>query len=68
MPDITMCKGDTCALADTCYRCPASGTEPNPTNQSWFIEEPYWRDGTKRLTVCDHYWEVRKRKPEVHSE
>ena len=68
MPDITMCRGDTCALSDTCYRCPTSGTEPDPVNQSWFIEEPYYRDGTKRPIICDYYWEIRRKKPEVHGE
>jgi len=57
MPDITMCNGETCALSETCYRSPQSGTVPNGDRQSWFIEEPYWRDG-RGPTVCDHYWKI----------
>jgi len=68
MPDITMCKGDGCSLADTCYRCPVSGTEPDPRNQSWFFAEPYYREGTNNLAICDYYWEVRKKKPEAHND
>ena len=57
MPDITMCNGETCALSETCYRAPQSGTVPNGRNQSWFIEEPYWRD-CRGPTVCDYYWKI----------
>lgn len=57
MPDITMCNGETCALAETCYRAPQSGTVPNGRSQSWFMEEPYWRDG-RGPTVCDSYWKI----------
>lgn len=60
MPDITMCQGVGCDLAETCYRSPASGTTPNEPRQSWFIDEPFWIvDG--KMTVCDHYWKVEKR-------
>jgi len=57
IPDITMCNGETCALSETCYRAPQSGTVPNGRNQSWFMEEPYWRDG-RGPTVCDYYWKI----------
>lgn len=57
MPDITMCNGETCPLAETCFRAPQSGTIPNGRHQSWFIEEPYWRDG-RGPTVCDSYWKI----------
>ena len=57
MPDITMCNGETCPLAETCFRAPQSGTIPNGRNQSWFMEEPYWRDG-RGPTVCDSYWKI----------
>ena len=57
IPDITMCNGETCPLAETCYRAPQSGTIPNGRNQSWFMEEPYWRDG-RGPTVCDSYWKI----------
>lgn len=65
MPDITMCRGDEegCPLASTCYRSPASGKEPDPTYQSWFIDPPFWRDwrnGSLSIT-CDEYWEIRKK-------
>lgn len=59
--DITMCNGETCALSETCYRSPQSGTKPDALKQSWFIEEPYWRDGTSP-TVCDYYWKVENQK------
>lgn len=59
MPDITMCSGQTCSKANTCYRSPFSGTKPKELNQSWFIEEPYWRDG-KGPTVCDEYWPINR--------
>jgi len=57
IPDITMCNGETCPLAETCFRAPQSGTVPNGRNQSWFMEEPYWRDG-RGPTVCDSYWKI----------
>lgn len=61
MPDITMCKGVGCKLAETCYRSPASGAIPDDIHQSWFIDEPYWIvDG--KMTVCDHYWKVEREK------
>lgn len=61
MPDITMCKGVGCQLAETCYRSPASGTIPDDIHQSWFIDEPYWIvDG--KVTACDHYWKVERKK------
>jgi hypothetical protein len=37
MPDISMCGNETCALKDTCYRNPASGTKPNEHRQSWLM-------------------------------
>lgn len=65
MPDVTMCKGEDegCPMASTCYRSPASGKEPDPTYQAWFIDPPFWRDwrnGNLSIT-CDEYWEVRKK-------
>ena len=48
MPDITMCNGNHCELAQTCYRYKA-----NPTlhYQSYFCEAPI-KNGK-----CDYYWE-----------
>jgi len=37
MPDITMCASDTCRLRTECYRNEASGTKPDPYQQSYFI-------------------------------
>jgi hypothetical protein len=37
MPDITMCQSETCSVRHTCYRNPASGTKPNESRQSWFL-------------------------------
>lgn len=64
MPDITMCLGETCPKADTCYRSPSSGTKPDETKQSWFIQEPYWRDG-RGPAVCDEYWPVNRETKDV---
>ena len=64
MPDITMCKGDTCTLSETCHRCQKSGTKPDELRQSWFIDEPYYRGSSKGPTVCDYYWKVEKKKGE----
>lgn len=60
MPDITMCRGVGCELAETCYRSPASGTKPNELRQSWFVEEPFKVIGSK--TGCRYYWEVESKK------
>jgi hypothetical protein len=34
MPDIQMCRGQDCEVADNCYRCPLSGTVAH-THQVW---------------------------------
>ena len=47
MPDITMCKGEGCPLADACYRYTA---EPD-LYQGYFIKEP-WQPSMGR---CDFY-------------
>lgn len=49
MADITMCKGNYCELAKTCYRYKA---EPSEYQQSYFVKEP------KINNQCDYYWEV----------
>lgn len=53
MPDIQMCRGQDCAAANNCYRCPLSGTVAH-THQAWgpipgkdetcFSYSPVWRD------------------------
>lgn len=50
MPDITMCNGKYCELAQTCYRYKAT---PTPHYQSYFLKPPI-KDGK-----CDYYWEVK---------
>jgi hypothetical protein len=66
MPDITMCRGVGCKLAETCYRSPASGTKPNELRQSWFFDEPFWSQDNK-MVVCDCYWKVEKKVPRRES-
>jgi hypothetical protein len=51
MPDITMCNGQGCDLASTCYRYKA---EPS-TRQSYFVEAPIEDE------QCDYYWEVKEK-------
>jgi hypothetical protein len=48
MPDITMCNGNYCELAKTCYRYKAEPSE----RQSYFVKEPIINN------QCDYYWEV----------
>lgn len=55
MPDITMCGSEQCGLKETCYRNPASGTEPSEYRQSWFVEPPIKDNG-----FCHYYWETKK--------
>ena len=38
MPDISMCKGKTCPLKESCYRYTAT---PNEFRQSYFTAIPY---------------------------
>ena len=49
MPDITLCDGVGCPLAQKCYRVNAT---INSTNQSWFVEAPY-QNGK-----CEHFWDI----------
>ena len=49
MGDFTMCNGENCDLASTCYRYKA---EPSMYRQSYFVESPI-ENGQ-----CDYYWEV----------
>lgn len=49
MPDITMCSGGACTLANDCYRCKAKPNE----HQSYFVAPPY----VKKMggTACEYY-------------
>ena len=48
MADITMCTGEGCPLAKTCYRHNA----PSSMMQSFFMEAPYDSDEES----CQYYW------------
>lgn len=59
MPDITMCKDETCPLKGSCYRHPASGTEPSEHRQSFFASKPLWsrrRLAGQSVLYCPYYW------------
>jgi len=51
MADITMCSGNNCELAQTCYRYKAI---PNEFRQSYFVKPP--NDGL----ICEYYWEYKQ--------
>lgn len=53
MPDITMCTGTGCPVAERCYRKRAM---PHPFWQSYFVSPPVREDGT-----CPHFWQVDER-------
>jgi alpha-galactosidase/6-phospho-beta-glucosidase family protein len=55
MPDITMCSGNYCPLAKTCYRYKAT---PSEYRQSYFTKPPI-KDGK-----CDYYWELKTEEDE----
>lgn len=40
MPDISMCRHETCEMRTLCWRHEASGTEPTPQRQSYQAYEP----------------------------
>ena len=52
MPDIAMCKGDSCPQKTACYRYRAV---PEPRRQSYFSPPPVRADGT-----CEHFLTLRK--------
>jgi len=62
MPDITMCASDSCHRRTECYRNEASGTEPNPWRQAYFISFEIEKDNcpyfsaqhTKKYVKEDH--------------
>jgi hypothetical protein len=47
MPDITMCSGEGCAIAEFCFRHTAAPHE----RQLWFTSPPYDRE----FGGCDYY-------------
>ena len=50
MPDITMCNGNYCELAQTCYRYKAT---PSEYRQSYFTKTP-----NTTSYDCDYYWKI----------
>lgn len=48
--DITMCNGNYCELAQTCYRYKAT---PSKYGQSYFLKPPI-KDGK-----CEYYWPLK---------
>ena len=67
MPDITMCKNQTCPMRKSCYRHTESGTEPNPRWQSWASWKPLMvglddHDDSHHGWACGGYWPTVERK------
>lgn len=58
MPDISMCEGKECPLKENCYRYKAT---PSEYWQSYFTEEPFYKDGD--IIMCDHFLEIYNKKP-----
>jgi hypothetical protein len=56
--DVTMCKGTSCPLKDTCYRFTAPANE---YWQSFFTDVPFDKD----TEFCDHFWEDTRNKPKA---
>lgn len=60
MPDLTMCKGNSCSLKNECYRYRAI---PSKHLQSWFVTPPHYLDTQvnkensllKVTHKCDHH-------------
>lgn len=50
MPDISMCKGTSCPIKDSCYRHVA---KPNRYLQTYFTTPPI-----KDRKQCDYYWKI----------
>jgi len=50
MPDVTMCKGGSCPLRESCYRHTA---KPGAL-QSYFLTPPVKADST-----CSYFWKVK---------
>lgn len=60
MPDISMCKNETCPLRKTCYRFMA---KPSPWRQAY--GEFKWSEDNEGKVTCDNYWPVYRVNPEV---
>lgn len=54
MPDIMMCDATNCEKAVTCYRNVASGTEPDPYMQTYWLRDESSPSGD----ICENYWKV----------
>lgn len=59
MPDIAMCKGETCTLKETCYRFLAKPNE----YQTYLINPPIETlpNGDHK---CDYYWKITPKEDE----
>lgn len=53
MPDISMCKNETCPLKETCYRFMAS---PSKYGQSYSNFTP--KTSLDGKTKCEYHWEI----------
>jgi hypothetical protein len=53
MPDISMCKTDTCPLKEACYRFMV---KPNPWRQAY--SDFKWSEDNEGKVTCDHYWPI----------
>ncbi len=51
MPDITMCKGGSCSIKETCYRFKVI---PNPARQSYFSTPPFIIEKNSKID-CKYY-------------
>lgn len=56
MPDIQMCRSQSCARAERCRRHPDSGTSPHEFSQAWgdFESQPFWGPDN-----CWGYWPMK---------
>ncbi len=52
MPDITMCTGEGCPRAETCYRKRAT---PSEYLQAYFTKPPYSQSNHE---ICEYYWSL----------
>jgi hypothetical protein len=50
MPDISMCPSTTCNRRTECYRNAASGTEPNPWRQAYFVSTDMTENGCEKFS------------------
>jgi hypothetical protein len=59
MPDITMCRNNTCPLQKICKRHPTSGTTPYLKAQSWALFEFKKCMECERVT-CVNFWKEKE--------